>query len=77
MREVWQQIRNGRHPGFEEGEYWMWLSTLVCAFGTLVYDKGAFLPAYLANATTVWPVIASNLEFNPKAGSTEDAAMTM
>ncbi|KAI5896671.1 uncharacterized protein SCHCODRAFT_02615508 [Schizophyllum commune H4-8] len=43
MREVWQQIRNGRHPGFEE----------------------------------VWPVIASNLEFNPKAGSTEDAAMTM
>ncbi|KAL1743607.1 hypothetical protein HDZ31DRAFT_64858 [Schizophyllum fasciatum] len=43
MREVWQQIRNGRHPGFEE----------------------------------VWPVIASNLEFNPKAGSTEDAAMAM
>ncbi|KAG6833432.1 hypothetical protein H0H87_006798 [Tephrocybe sp. NHM501043] len=31
MRNVWQQIRNGRHPGFEE----------------------------------VWPVIASNLEFQP------------
>ena len=21
MRTVWQQIRNGRHPGFEEGVY--------------------------------------------------------
>ncbi|KZV61512.1 hypothetical protein PENSPDRAFT_759388 [Peniophora sp. CONT] len=33
MRNVWQQIRVGRHPGFEE----------------------------------VWPVIATNLEFNPQS----------
>ncbi|TRM63990.1 hypothetical protein BD626DRAFT_263869 [Schizophyllum amplum] len=42
MRDVWQQIRNGRHPGFEE----------------------------------VWPVIASSLEFNPKAGSIEEANLS-
>jgi hypothetical protein len=35
MSAVWQQIRVGRHPGFEE----------------------------------VWPVIAQNLEFKPRAGN--------
>ncbi|KAI0036478.1 hypothetical protein K488DRAFT_41045 [Vararia minispora EC-137] len=35
MRNVWQQIRLGRHPGFEE----------------------------------VWPVIATNLEFNPQTAA--------
>jgi len=38
MSTVWQQIRVGRHPGFEE----------------------------------VWPVIAQNLEFRPRAGSVTD-----
>ncbi|KAG6841703.1 hypothetical protein C0991_007975 [Blastosporella zonata] len=40
MRCVWQQIRNGRHPGFEE----------------------------------VWPVIASNLEFQPTPKKTTKGA---
>ncbi|KAL5519976.1 hypothetical protein ACEPAG_1636 [Sanghuangporus baumii] len=38
MQKVWQQIRVGRHPGFEE----------------------------------VWPLIAMNLEFKPRAADTEN-----
>jgi hypothetical protein len=33
MRNVWQQIRNGRHPGFEEGPYPMAAFMQVCLQG--------------------------------------------
>lgn len=52
MRDIWQQIRVGRHPGFEEGTY-----DPACHRGILFTLR--FHP--------VWPLIAANLEFKPRS----------
>lgn len=40
MRNVWRQIRNGRHPGFEEGPWllfsWMTMILMVIKYGPLL-----------------------------------------
>ena len=57
MRNIWQQIRVGRHPGFEEGEF------------TLSGVKQNTNTDILV----VWPLIAVNLEFKPKQPDTNNA----
>jgi len=51
MRNVWHQIRLGRHPGFEEGPYTTSPSISVLELTTRL----------------VWPVIATHLEFKPQS----------
>ena len=51
MRNVWHQIRLGRHPGFEEGPYMTAPSISVLELTTRL----------------VWPVIATHLEFKPQS----------
>lgn len=55
MRNVWQQIRLGRHPGFEEG-----------ARQTISRLRDADTAK-----NTVWPLIALNLEFRPHSPGVE------
>lgn len=43
MRNVWRQIRNGRHPGFEEGPWLMLNCTIRCSRGVVKY--GPLLPS--------------------------------
>lgn len=50
MRHVWQQIRLGGHPGFEEG--------------TRFHLRRV---ALTLNTAAVWPLIALNLDFKPRA----------
>jgi hypothetical protein len=52
MKNVWLQIRNGRHPGFEEG----WLYNIIYLFS---FD-GLLMIQHL-----VWPLIVQSLEFKP------------
>lgn len=49
MKNVWLQIRNGRHPGFEEGSL----------------EDSFPLVKIANPLTPVWPLIAQSLEFNP------------
>lgn len=56
MRNVWQQIRLGRHPGFEEGAR----QTISRLYAMLTLRKN-----------TVWPLIALNLEFRPHSPGAE------
>jgi len=56
MKNVWVQIRNGRHPGFEEG----WLYNIIC----LLSFDGLLMIQY-----PVWPLIAQSLEFKPTTPS--------
>lgn len=58
MSNVWQQIRVGRHPGFEEG-----LAPLILH----AFDLGS-----LTVFMSVWPVIAQNLEFKRSANVAGD-----
>ena len=51
MRNVWHQIRLGRHPGFEEGADMPSSSISVLELTTRL----------------VWPVIATHLEFKPQS----------
>lgn len=53
MKTVWQQIRVGRHPGFEEGLD----SSSFCIHHRL--NSGLL--------SLVWPLIAMNLEFKPRS----------
>jgi len=53
MRNVWQQIRLGRHPGFEEG-------ASLCPIYDFLRDTSR------SDLTAVWPYIATNLEFKPQ-----------
>ena len=50
MRSVWHQIRLGRHPGFEEG------LQMPPLYRCTIVDL----------YSSVWPVIATNLEFKPQ-----------
>lgn len=50
MKNVWVQIRNGRHPGFEDGVFNLF------TFSVQVLTSG-LLP--------VWPLIVQNLDFRP------------
>ena len=54
MRHVWQQIRVGRHPGFEEGTF-------------TVFDTSFDSRSPYESCFVVWPLIAVNLEFKPPA----------
>ena len=55
MSSVWQQIRSGRHPGFEEGS---------CPFVPMGPSEKCFM---MLTAPLVWPLIAQSLEFKPSA----------
>lgn len=50
MKNVWVQIRNGRHPGFEDGTFEQFL----------VPFTGADI-----RTDVVWPLIVQNLDFKP------------
>ena len=57
MRNVWQEMRLGRHPGFEEGECY---ATQIQLYFLRTSDLNT-------HGGLVWPVIALNLEYQPRA----------
>ena len=61
MKNVWLQIRNGRHPGFEEG----WLFTFL-------KEKFDAVTNHERN-TLVWPLIVQSLEFKPSTPTSASA----
>lgn len=58
MKNVWLQIRNGRHPGFEEGS----------EFTLEIFDS------FTNDSFLVWPLIAQRLEFKPSTPGVSSSA---
>lgn len=68
MTNVWVQIRNGRHPGFEEGWLYKILFTYLSFDGFTDDDTN----------TLVWPLIVQSLEFKPSTPtSSSTGAMSL
>lgn len=53
MTQIWQQIRLGKHVGFEEGE------SRLCFFMLWSFARDAIADL------TVWPLIVGQLDFKP------------